>query len=169
MEVGILLWWSLDVHLRIGLTRYFVSDSGEEFYSCWWDKLIICNYIYSYIHSFVANGLGNYCIELWFTLGVFLMKLLWKFLMLVLDMNYLDWIVKKEKINNFGMYFSCFGPLGSRHDNASTITLYTTCHVVSCEWWRCGFITFYLLLTTRHMASYGNKMCKRLWSSIVFI
>ena len=31
--------------------------------------------------------------------------------MLVLDMLYLDWIVKKEKIaSTFEMSFSCFGP-----------------------------------------------------------
>ena len=64
---------------------------------------MICNYIYSDLHSFVAYGPCNYCIELWLTLGVFLMKLLWIFLMLVLDMNYFNWIVKNEKY---------IGPLG---------------------------------------------------------
>ena len=111
MEAGLLLWWSLDVHPRIGLTHSFVFDSGDDFYSHWWDKLMICNYIYSDIPSFVANGPYNYCIEFWLILGISLMKLLWKFFMLVLGMNYLDWILKKEKFTStFGLYFSCFGP-----------------------------------------------------------
>ena len=69
-----------------------------------------CSYIYSDLHSFVANDPCNYCIELWLTLEVYLMKLLWRFLMLVLSMDYLDWFVKKEKYTGtFGLYFSCFG------------------------------------------------------------
>jgi len=32
---------------------------------------MICNYIYLDLHSFVANGHGNYFIELWLSLGVF--------------------------------------------------------------------------------------------------
>ena len=72
---------------------------------------MMCNYIHSNLHSFVANDPCNYSIKLWFTLEVALMKLLWKFLMLVLGMNYLDWIVKKEKsTGTWGLYFSCFGP-----------------------------------------------------------
>ena len=48
-------------------------------------------------------------IELWLTFGESLIKLLWKFLMLVLSMNCLNWIVKKEKFTStFEMYFSCF-------------------------------------------------------------
>ena len=73
---------------------------------------MMCNYIYSDLHSFVANGPCNYCIELWLTLGVSLIKLSWKFLMLVLGMNCFDWIVKKgekKSISTFGMYFSYFG------------------------------------------------------------
>ena len=72
---------------------------------------MICNYIYSNFHSFVANSPCNYFIELWLTLRVSLIKLSWKFLMLVLGINCLDWIFKKEKksTNTFGMYFSCFG------------------------------------------------------------
>ena len=58
---------------------------------------MICNYIYSDLHFLVANGPYNYCREVWLTLGVSLLKLLWKFLMLVLGMDYLDWFVKKEK------------------------------------------------------------------------
>ena len=60
---------------------------------------MMCNYIYSELHSFVANGPCNYCIELWLILGVSLIKLSWNFLMLVLGMNCFDWIVKKEKKN----------------------------------------------------------------------
>ena len=113
MEAGLLWWWSLDnIHLRVGLTHSFVPNSGDDFYFHWWDKLIICNYIYSDFHSFVVNGFKNYCIELWLTLGVTLVKLLWKFLILVLVMNYLDWFVKKKKKykGTFELYFSCFEP-----------------------------------------------------------
>ena len=74
-----LSWWKYldDVYHSVGLTHSFVSNSG---------------------YSFVTNGHCNYCIEPWLTLGVSLMKLLWKFLMLVLGMNwswcwYLVWIV----------------------------------------------------------------------------
>ena len=91
------LWYLDDVHLKVDLTRFFVSNSGDDFYLHWWDKLIMCNYIYSDLHSFVTNGPCNYCIELWLTLDVSLIKLSWKFLMLVLGMNCFDWIVKKEK------------------------------------------------------------------------
>ena len=111
---AVLLWWrSLDdVHPWVGLTHSFVSNSGDNFYFHCWDKLVKCNYMYSNLHSFVANSPCNYCIELWLTLGVSIMKLLWKFLMLVLEMSCLDWMVKKEKsTSTFGTYFSCFGPL----------------------------------------------------------
>ena len=77
MEAGVLFWWSLDVYPRIGLTHSFVFDSGDDFYSHWGDKLIIYNYIYLDLHSFVANGNSNYFIELWLTLRVSLMELLW--------------------------------------------------------------------------------------------
>ena len=72
-----LLWlWSLDdVYPEVGLTDSFVSNSGDDFYFHWWDKLMIYNYIYSDLHSFVANSPCNYFIELWLTLGVSLIKL----------------------------------------------------------------------------------------------
>ena len=64
------------VHLRIALTHSFVYYSGCDFIptngtSCWY---II---IYSDIYSFVANGPCNYCLELWLTLRVYSMELLW--------------------------------------------------------------------------------------------
>ena len=68
---------------------------------------MICNCIYANLYSFVANSPYNYCIKLWLTLGVSLMKLLWKFLMLVLDMNYLDWIVKGKKKKNLQVPLCC--------------------------------------------------------------
>ena len=37
---------------------------------------MICNYSYSNLHSFVANGPCNFCIELQVTLRVSLMELL---------------------------------------------------------------------------------------------
>ena len=37
---------------------------------------MICNYSYLNLHSFVANGPYNFCIELQLTLGVSLIELL---------------------------------------------------------------------------------------------
>ena len=64
MEAG-LLWWRYldDVYLRLGLIYSFVYYSDYDFYSHWWDKLMVCNYIHSDFYSFVANGPYNYCIE----------------------------------------------------------------------------------------------------------
>ena len=125
-------WWYLyDIHPRLSLTYSFVSNNGDDFYSHWWDKLMICNYIYSNFHSFVANGPYNYCIKLWLILRVSLMKLLWKFLMLVLSMNYLDWIVKKEKsTSTFGLHFSYFGP-------------FWTWGMTSTMWWSFKFLSYH--------------------------
>ena len=65
-----------DVHLRVGLTHSFVYYSGCDFIpidgKSWWYVIV-----YSDLHSFVANGLYNYCIDLWLTLEVYLMELLW--------------------------------------------------------------------------------------------
>ena len=84
------------VHLKIGLTHSFVYYSGCDVIptvgTSWW---YVINY--SDLYSFVANGLCNYCLELWLTLNVYSMELLWLFLMLALDMIFVDWIVKKEK------------------------------------------------------------------------
>ena len=65
-----------DVHLRIGLTHSFFYYSGCDVIptdgaSGWY---VI---IYSDFYSFMANDSCNYCLELWLTLRVYSMELLW--------------------------------------------------------------------------------------------
>ena len=77
MEVEQIVMGILDgVYLRIGLNHSFVYYSGcgviptDE--TSWW---YVINY--SDLYSFVANGLCNYYLELWLTLRVYSMELLW--------------------------------------------------------------------------------------------
>ena len=64
------------VYLRIGLTPSFVYFSGCDINPTdeisWW---FVINY--SDLYSFVANGICNYYLELWLTLRVYSMELLW--------------------------------------------------------------------------------------------
>ena len=64
------------VYLRIGLTHSFVYFSGCDVNptdeTSWW---FVINY--SDLYSFVANGICNYYWELWLTLWVYSMELLW--------------------------------------------------------------------------------------------
>ena len=64
------------VYLRIGLTPSFVYFSGCDVNpineTSWW---FVINY--SDLYSFVANGICNYYLELWLTLRVYSMELLW--------------------------------------------------------------------------------------------
>ena len=116
MEAELLWWWSFDVvQLRESLTHSFVSNSsGDDFIpidgTSWWCVII---FIQTFIYLWLMILVIIVCIELWLILGVYLMKLLYIFLMLVLGMDYLDWFVKKEKYTGtFGLYFSCFEPFG---------------------------------------------------------
>ena len=63
-----------DIHLKIGLTHSFVYYSDCDVIPTnrtnWWYVIIYLN-----LYSFVTNGLYNYCLELWLTLRVYLMKL----------------------------------------------------------------------------------------------
>ena len=77
MEAEQIVMGILDgVYLRIGLTHSFVYYSGCDVISIdetsWW---YVINY--SDLHSFVANGICNYYLELWLTLRVYSMELLW--------------------------------------------------------------------------------------------
>ena len=64
------------VYLRIGLIHSFVYYSGCDVIptdeTSWW---YVINY--SDFYSFVANGLCNYYLDLWLTLRVYSMELLW--------------------------------------------------------------------------------------------
>ena len=64
------------VYLRIGLTPSFVYFSGCDVIptdeTSWW---FVINY--SDLYSFVANDFCNYYLELWLTLRVYSMELLW--------------------------------------------------------------------------------------------
>ena len=64
------------VYLRIDLTPSFVYFSGcdvnSTYETSWW---FVINY--SDFYSFVANGIYNYYLELWLTLRVYSMELLW--------------------------------------------------------------------------------------------
>ena len=64
------------VHLRVGLTHSFVYYSGCDFIPTnGTSKWYVINY--SGLYSFVANGLCNYCLELWLILRVYSIELLW--------------------------------------------------------------------------------------------
>ena len=64
------------VHFRIDLTHSFAYYSGCDVIptneTSWWDVIN-----YSDLYSFVANGLCNYGLELWLTLRLYSMELLW--------------------------------------------------------------------------------------------
>ena len=64
------------VNIRIGLTLSLVYFSGCDVIptdeTSWW---FVINY--SDLCSFVANGICNYYLELWLTLRVYSMELLW--------------------------------------------------------------------------------------------
>ena len=98
------------------MTHFFVYYSGCDFITTdgtsWWYVII-----YSNLYSFVANGLCNYYLEFWLTLRIYSMKLLLLFLMLVLDMIFVDWIVKNEKFTGTLRPLShALDPLSLGHD-----------------------------------------------------
>ena len=64
------------VHLNVDLTHSFVYYSGCDFIPT---NGTGCCYVIIYLdlYSFVAISPCNYCLELWLTLRLYLMELLW--------------------------------------------------------------------------------------------